>query len=346
LRIEDRQSNSADLGVRAAAALLLLVLAACGSVPKRPPAIEREPRATAPQKAPPQAAKRGGAFYQDDGPGDRLPADLGNIPDAEPRVEPLNRFANNPYSVFGQQYVPMQSLRPYRERGTGSWYGRKFQGGRTSSGEPYDMYAMTAAHPTLPIPSYARVTNVANGRSVIVRVNDRGPFHSGRIIDLSYTAAWKLGYANEGGAMLEVQAVTPDEMPALAAQRRAAPANTEVAAASAPASSEQPVKIGTAAASPPAGDSARSVRAAAIPVENNGSGVYLQLGAFSGRGNAESFRARIARELSWLDHAIEILHQGGLFRLHLGPYRDPFEALAAAERIRAALELKPVLVVR
>ena len=333
LSIEHRQSNRAARA--AAAAALLLALAACGSASVRPPAMERDARAGAPQKAPPQAAlQRGGAFYQDDGPGERLPADLDNIPDAEPRVEPLNRFANNPYNVFGQQYVPLQSLRPYRERGIGSWYGRKFQGGRTSSGEPYDMYAMTAAHPVLPIPSYARVTNVANGRSVMVRVNDRGPFHSGRIIDLSYSAAWKLGYANNGSALLDVQAVTPDEMPSLAARRAPEPApsaQNEAGAAQAPA---------------PEPPRASPLQAGAIPVENTGTGVYLQLGAFSARDNAETFRARIARELSWLDRAMEILHQDGLFRLHLGPYRDPFEAVAAAERIRAALELKPVFVVR
>src|SRR6185369_12353651 len=125
-------------------------------------------------------------YYKDDGPGDSVPANLDRIPDAVPRLEPLHRFANRPYSVFGRDYVPAAELRPYRERGIASWYGRKFHGASTSIGEAYDMYAMTAAHPTLPLPSYAKVTHVASGKSVIVRVNDRGPFLHGRVIDLSY----------------------------------------------------------------------------------------------------------------------------------------------------------------
>jgi rare lipoprotein A len=111
-----------------------------------------------------------------------------------PKPEPLHRFANNPYSVFGRDYVPLRELKPYKARGIGSWYGRRYHGQKTSSGEIYDMYAMTAAHPILPIPSYVRVTNPANGKSVVVRINDRGPFHAGREIDLSWTAAYKLGY--------------------------------------------------------------------------------------------------------------------------------------------------------
>ena len=131
------------------------------------------------------------------------------IPDAVPKVEALHRFANRPYQVFGKDYVPIAAVAPFQQSGIGSWYGRRFHGAPTSSGEPYDMYGMTAAHPTLPIPSYVRVTNPANGRSVVLRVNDRGPFHSDRIIDLSYTAAWKLGYVEAGSAHLEVEAVLP-----------------------------------------------------------------------------------------------------------------------------------------
>src|SRR5690606_2548355 len=136
------------------------------------------------------------------------------------------------YVVFGKRYVPITDQRPLKERGRGSWYGKKFHGQTTSSGEPYDMYKMTAAHPTLPLPSYVRVTNLASGRQVIVRVNDRGPFHSGRIIDLSYTAALKLGYLAAGSAELEVERLLPDEIERLAAARRNAP---QAALASAPA---------------------------------------------------------------------------------------------------------------
>jgi len=146
---------------------------------------------------------------RDDGPGGPLPSNPDTIADARPRSEPLNPGANSPYTILGRKYVPYQSLTPYRARGIASWYGRKFHGKPTSSGERYDMYAMTAAHTILPIPSYARVTNLSNGRSVVVRVNDRGPFHSERIIDLSYAAAYKLGYVNAGSASVEVEAILP-----------------------------------------------------------------------------------------------------------------------------------------
>ncbi len=191
--------------MRAAALALLVLLAGCGT-PSRKEESPAPPQAT-PQA--PQAAPSRGAYYKDDGPGANPPPDLASIPDAVPRPEPLHRFANRPYQVFGKDYVPLASAEQFRQTGIGSWYGRRFHGAPTSSGEPYDMYAMTAAHPTLPIPSYARVTNLANGRSVVVRVNDRGPFHADRVIDLSYTAAWKLGYADAGSARVEVEALVP-----------------------------------------------------------------------------------------------------------------------------------------
>jgi rare lipoprotein A len=167
---------------RAGCYALLMVLAACGSSPK-------------------------GGYYKDDGPGAQQPS--ASTPDAVPRLEPLHRFANRPYEVFGRSYVPHASLKAFRQQGLASWYGKRFHGSKTSSGEVYDMYRMTAAHPTLAIPSYARVTNLANGRSVVVRINDRGPFHGGRIIDLSYAAATKLGYVQAGSARVEVEAIVP-----------------------------------------------------------------------------------------------------------------------------------------
>ena len=286
--------------------------------------------------APP--APRGGGYYKDDGPGDN-PPDLAAIPDAEPKVEPLHRFANNPYNVFGVPYAPQKTLAPYKMRGLGSWYGRKFHGQKTSSGEAYDMYGMTAAHPTLPIPSYARVTNVGNGRSVIVRVNDRGPFHPGRIIDLSYTAAWKLGYIGSGSTPVEVELMTPDLIAALSKSRRTptAPAPAPVLAATAPVATPVP---------PPPVLTAKPDPVQTLPIEVQASGVFLQLAAFSARDNAESFRARIYRELGWLNDGIQILQKDGLFRLHVGPYRDRTEAGGMADRLRAELQLNPVIVVR
>ncbi|MFB1030889.1 MAG: septal ring lytic transglycosylase RlpA family protein, partial [Thauera sp.] len=205
------------LGVACAAALLT----ACGSAPRREgPVAEAPARAGTPERSP---ARRGGGYYKDDGPEDEIPDDLDAIPDAEPRDEPLHRYANRPYHVMGQSFVPATAVRAFRQRGHGSWYGRRFHGKPTSSGEPYDMYAMTAAHPTLPIPSYARVTNLGNGRSVVVRVNDRGPFLRGRVIDLSYAAAHKLGYINSGSAEVEVEQILPGEAPLVAAARPVPP---------------------------------------------------------------------------------------------------------------------------
>ncbi len=136
------------------------------------------------------------------------PPGLLDIPDAVPRAEPLSRYGNPPeYEVNGLRFRTLKSSRGYKARGIASWYGTKFHGRLTSSREPYDMYKMTAAHPTLPLPSYVRVTNLDNGKSVVVRVNDRGPFHPGRIIDLSYAAAAKLGMLATGTARVEVEAV-------------------------------------------------------------------------------------------------------------------------------------------
>jgi rare lipoprotein A len=177
------------------AAALVVLLVACSSAPKRP------------ETPPPE--KRPGAYYKDDGPGTQPPPNLAAIPDAVPRVEPLNRFANKPYNALGKDYVPFTSVRSFSQRGLASWYGKRFHGQKTSSGERYDMYAMTAAHPLLPIPSYARVTNLANRKSVVVRINDRGPFHGGRVIDLSWAAAAKLGYVERGSAEVEIEAIVP-----------------------------------------------------------------------------------------------------------------------------------------
>jgi len=182
-----------------AVAAIALTLAGCGS---SPPAAEKKP-------APATTTKSGG-YYLDDGPGTNPPENLDAIPDAVPRKEPLHPFANRAYVALGKPYTPQTENRPYREEGLASWYGRRFQGKKTSSGELYDMYAMTAAHPTLPIPSYARVTSVSSGKTVVVRINDRGPFHSDRIIDVSYTAAYKLGLLGSGSGRVRVERIDPD----------------------------------------------------------------------------------------------------------------------------------------
>lgn len=150
---------------------------------------------------------KGGGYYLDDGPEATLPPNLDAIPDAVPRAEPLHRYANRPYDVLGSSYVPQTERRAHSEEGVASWYGKRFHGRKTASGERYDMYAMTAAHPTLPIPSYVRVTSLATGKTVVVRINDRGPFHKKRIIDLSYAAANKLGYIGNGSTRVRVDSL-------------------------------------------------------------------------------------------------------------------------------------------
>jgi len=176
---------------------VILALAGCGSSPSAPT-----------QSAPATTAKSGG-YYLDDGPEARPPPNLDAIPDAVPRDEPLHRFANRTYAVLGNTYTPQTERRAHREEGLASWYGKRFHGKKTASGEVYDMYAMTAAHPTLPLPSYARVTALDSGKSVVVRINDRGPFHGKRVIDLSYTAAHKLGYLKRGSTRVRVESLDP-----------------------------------------------------------------------------------------------------------------------------------------
>lgn len=203
---------------------LCLLLGACASAPTAahargvPAAHAARPMLPGPGSAvPPEVAGRGG-YYLDDGPGNGPPVDPATVPDAVPRDEPVLPNANRPYEALGEVYFPDTSLLPYAERGIASWYGRRFHGHRTSSGEPYDMYAMTGAHKTLPIPSYVRVTDVLSGKSVVVRINDRGPFHPGRVIDLSYTAAAKLGIASRGSAEVLVERVFPAGLGDLPAQ--------------------------------------------------------------------------------------------------------------------------------
>lgn len=152
-------------------------------------------------------SKRGG-YYQSDGPPERAPTDIASTPDATPKVEPLLPRVNRPYIALGRNYTPLTTDVPFRERGIASWYGKQFHGNRTASGEIYDMYAMTAAHPTLPIPSYVRVTAVRTGQSIVVRVNDRGPFKSDRVIDLSYAAASRLGIVESGTGSVDIERIT------------------------------------------------------------------------------------------------------------------------------------------
>ncbi len=171
---------------------------------------------------------RGGGYYQDDGPHTR-PRDVSRTPDAVPRAEPRSAGGNKPYVVFKKKYHPLDSAAGYRERGVASWYGKKFHGKRTSNGEQYDMYAMSAAHKTLPLPSYVRVRNLENGNTAIVRVNDRGPFLHNRLIDLSYAAAARLGIIGTGTGLVEVEGIDAEAPPLATVAERVPAASTKPA---------------------------------------------------------------------------------------------------------------------
>jgi len=280
-----------------------------------------DPQATS--RTPTDAARSRGGYYLDDGPGQNPPADLDAIADAVPRWEPLNRGTARPYSVMGRNYTPMTDLGAYRERGTATWYGRRYHGQRTASGEVYDMYAMTGAHTTLPIPSYARVTNLDNGRSVVVRINDRGPFLNGRLIDVSYVAAHKLDIVRNGSGTVEVEAILPHADATVAqAAGRATPRPTT------------PGLVDDAPAAPPAGTA---------PLTASPSGHYLQLGAFSVQENAQRFMERLQAQLAGLNATLSVASSDSMFRVHSGPYASRAEALEAAERIAQVLGTAPIL---
>jgi rare lipoprotein A len=312
--------------------LLAAALAGCGSAPTR------EPSAGTPPSAP---APRGGGYYLDDGPGANPPADIDSIPDAVPRVEPIRSATSRPYVAMGKTYTPMTTLQPYKGRGIATWYGRRYHGKPTASGEVYDMYAMSAAHPILPIPSYARVTNLANGKSVVVRVNDRGPFVDGRIIDLSYSAAYRIGVLAGGSAMVEVEAIIPGASGgAVATPAPRAPASPVPQPETAPVTAAREPEP---AATPLPAEPAPKPQ---IPVAAEPGGYYLQLGAFGSKDNADVFLARMKAQLSGQPDALQVFTRDGLYRVQAGPYLNQAEARQAAERMNQTLGLKPMVLSR
>lgn len=233
------------------------------------------------------------------------PVDLSHVGDAVPRHEPKSKYGNpESYEVNGKRYYVRDSSRGYIEQGIASWYGRKFHGRRTSSGETYDMYAMTAAHTTLPLPTYARVTNLRNNESVVVKINDRGPFHDNRIIDLSYAAATKLGIAETGTGLVEVRALQPGAAPSVAAVS-AAPQFVRRPAAPEPAAAGSEPKL------------------------------YLQAGAFVSRENAERLRHRLTGKARFpvrIDPAENEEH-AIIYRVRVGP----IDSVDAADEASARL---------
>jgi rare lipoprotein A len=272
---------------------------------------------------PPAGSGRGG-YYQDDGPGANPPANLRDVPDAEVKYEPYAKFANKPYSVFGTTYTPLINDEPFSQRGVASWYGVKFHGQKTSSGELYDMYKMTAAHPTLPIPSYARVTSTESGKSVIVRINDRGPFHSDRIIDVSYTAALKLGLLGKGSHQVEVERLFPNDPTRIATVRRAA---TSAAQAAPPTISALMLedRVGSGGA------------AMAQPAAAQKSGFYLQLGSFGKEGKAQEMSERLVKS-GLAAESLQVVAAGAVSRLLNGPYETRAQAQRAMKDLPGGIK--------
>lgn len=294
-------------------ALLCGLLTACVSTP---PVSDRKPRKvpSPPAQQEPRVSRTPGLpsdhvpgpaplSERDRGPApEEIPPGIEMTPDAVPQYEPPSRSGNSPeYQVFGKTYRTMKQAGSFKERGHASWYGKKFHGRKTASGELYDMFKMTAAHKTLPLPSYVRVTNLANGKSTIVRVNDRGPFHKGRIIDLSYAAAAKLEIINHGAVEVEIEAVTSDGL-------------AQVVASAPPRPATPP--------EPPPPEPRAEVRAA--PATPQG---WLQVASFIDPINAVALREELqAKGYNGVTVIVTDLGGETLHRVVAGPFRDESSA--------------------
>jgi rare lipoprotein A len=271
-----------------------------------------------------------------DGPEARPPPDLIQVPDALPRLEPIREGGpNKPYTVLGQSYTPLRAEADYLEQGLASWYGRKFHGRATASGELYNMYAMTAAHKTLPLPSYARVTNPANGRSVVVRVNDRGPFVKGRIIDLSYTAALKLD-ALGGVVPVRVERITPEQIRRNAWREPVPPVEGDDGM---DAARLAPLAPSIDTVPEPGAQPGRAGSAAAR-------GFWVQLGAYRERGGAQQLQQQAAERVEGLALLLAVFSDDALHRVQAGPFPSREEAQRVAERVREQMLLTPLVVER
>ena len=320
-----RRALAAPLALAGLALTMVVGLAGCFSTPRR----------TAPAPASPAP------------PVLSVPPAAASVPDVIPRLEPRARYGNPPfYDVFGKRYYVLSSSVGYWERGVASWYGPGFHKERTSTGEPYDMYGMTAAHKTLPLPAYVRVTNLQNGRSVVVRVNDRGPFVGNRIIDLSYTAAARLDMLRNGTAMVEVRAIDPSvpplppvvtasTSPAASATPAAAP-STAVSLAAAPGATTPPAVPPAIAAANAAPEAASASGAAPAAPGFTRPTLFIQAGAFSDPANAERLAQKLRGDnLGKVFVRNDVIAGRRMYRVRIGPVPD----VAEFDRVVAALEL-------
>lgn len=303
-------------------ALLSLLLVACGGSPEVRPSVSEPVKSTELPKS-----KKSGGYYLDDGPGDNPPANIDAIPDAVPRVEALLPRANRPYMALGNSYTPMTEFQPYKKRGVASWYGKRYHGQKTSAGEVYDMYGMTGAHTVLPIPSYVRVTNPANQKSVIVRINDRGPFHNDRLIDLSYAASYKLGLIGKGSGIVDVEAIDARKYvqnpPATTAQSSAESSPVVV----------EPLKQAEVPAPTVIENAAAQEKTNTPPA----SGLFVQVGAFKSADNAGMLSKKIMGQNIVENAPVNSWYNQGIYRVRIGPYANRAQAEAVAAKVKQAL---------
>jgi rare lipoprotein A len=311
----------------------------------------------------PKANSNQGGYYQDDGPGDVIPANLEATLDPIPRNETIIPAKNKPYVVKGKTYTPIQDNEtPFVQQGLASWYGKKFHGRRTASGEAYDMYKITAAHPTLPIPSYARVTNLANRKQVIVRINDRGPFHAGRVIDLSFTAALKLDILAKGNGLIEVERLLPRDIAIMEEHRTnqkvSAPRMVVQDAVEKQVDVEpkevDPLAqflVGREATGAVNGIEAIKPIATSDSKLNNkpqleaSAGYYVQFGSYGILANAQNNLTALQRRLGTAAK-LEIVQQGRLYRLQSGPYESREAAVSFASANTRAGQSLPLVIQR
>lgn len=281
------------------AVMVVLIVSACSNTPRLG------------QSSTHSHTRAGGGYYLDDGPEQNPPSNLDSVPDAVPRIEPLKTTTMRPYVALGKTYTPMTALKPYKARGHASWYGKRYHGKRTASGEIYDMYSMTAAHPTLPIPSYVRVTNLQNGNSAVVRINDRGPFLENRLIDLSYVAAYKLGVLANGSARVEVESIIPGRF---------------------------------GSADPPAMTRKQTSGEPKVASSEDNGKFYLQLAAFGSAHNAQSYLMQLKSEFPSITQQTYINQANGLHKIFVGPFHDLEAANRTANIITTAGSPEPILV--
>ena len=281
--------------------ILLSMLTGCASVPSF-----KNEGVTTP-------SKKGGGYYLDDGPGDHPPENIDAIPDATPKVEPFNARANQPYIALDNKYIPMTSFYPYKERGVASWYGKRYHGKKTSIGEYYDMYSMTGAHTTLPIPCYVRVTNTENGKSVIVRINDRGPFKKDRVIDLSFAAAYKLRLSDKGSGPVEVELIDPRQFSAL---KKTSDVITE--------------KI-----------KEKEVTPTQVKTEETiaNEPLYIQAGAFKNEKNADLLLKQLSEMKLENTPPFKKQFSEDLFHVVIGPFNSKNEATNIADLIKSKIKI-------